>query len=39
MINESGFDGACYNAKFPAAFKHITLLAGTMAQRHHAQAS
>jgi hypothetical protein len=47
MINESGFDGACYDDKgvfghlgFPLlSAKHITLLAGTMAQRHHAQAS
>jgi hypothetical protein len=47
MINESGFDGACYDKKgvfghlgFPLlSAKHITLLAGTMAQRRHVQAS
>jgi hypothetical protein len=47
MINESGFDGACYDDKgvfghlgFPLrSAKHITLLAGTMAQRRHVQAS
>ncbi|WP_154071074.1 hypothetical protein [Bradyrhizobium lablabi] len=47
MINESGFDGACYDDKgvfwhpgLPLLYpKHITLLTGTVAQRHHAQAS
>jgi hypothetical protein len=47
MVNESGFDGACYDDKgvfghlgLPLlSTKHITLLAGTLAQRHHAQAS
>jgi hypothetical protein len=47
MINESSFDGACYddNGVFwhrglpLLSPKHITLLTGTAARRHHAQAS